>query len=177
MSQGEGPRIEGDELLCSGRRVKLIRRTVVIGGERVEKDLVSFGSSVVILPIIEDGRAVFLEQWRASVNSWVLELPAGRVERGESMNEAALRELEEETGYRAGSLEKLASAYVAPGYSDEIIHLFIARDLTPGRPHPERGEFLRTVLMKPEDYLLSGSNVKDLKTLASVLLYLTSSRR
>lgn len=174
MGGSDEPKVEGDELLCSGRRIKLYRRIVVIGEERIDRDLVSFGNSVVILPLLDDGRAIFLKQWRAPVDAWILELPAGRVEDGESLIETASRELEEETGYKAGIIERIASAYVAPGYSDEVIHLFVARELIRGNLRPERGEFLKIVLMKPEDYLSDSNSIKDLKTLASVLLYLSS---
>ncbi len=173
---GEGPSVERDELLCSGRRVRLYKRTVSVMGREVYKDLVSFGESVVILPLLDDGRAVFVRQWRAPLGRWILELPAGRIESGEDPEETALRELEEETGYSAESIERIASACVSPGYSDEVIHMFIARKLREGRPHPEAGELLSVVIMRPEDYLSGSEEVRDLKSLALVLLYLSGIR-
>ncbi|RSN67651.1 NUDIX hydrolase [Candidatus Korarchaeum cryptofilum] len=168
----EEPRVVRDELLCSGRRVKLFRRILARGEDEIEKDLVSFGSSVVIIPLLDDGRVVFLRQYRAAIASWILELPAGRVEDGEDPREAAIRELEEETGYRAQYVERVASAFVSPGYSDELMHIFIAKGLKPGIPHPERGEILEKVLMRPEEYLSDLDSVKDMKSIASILLLL-----
>lgn len=168
------PLIEADELLCSGRRVKLYRRTLLVGGRSVHKDLVSFGKSVVILPLLDDGRAVFVKQYRAPIGRWIIELPAGRVEEGEDPKETALRELEEETGYSAESIEEVSSAYVSPGYSDELIHMFIARGLREGTPHPEGGELIGIAVMRPEEYLADLSGPKDMKSLALLLLYLSS---
>ncbi len=168
----EEPKILRDELLCSGKRVKLFKRVLVRGKDEIEKDLVSFGSSVVIIPLLDDGRVVFLKQYRAAIASWIIELPAGRVEDNEDLREAAIRELEEETGYRAQYIERIASAFVSPGYSDELMHIFIAKGLKPGIPHPERGEFLEKVLMKPEEYLSDLNSVKDMKSIASILLLL-----
>ncbi len=168
----EEPRIVRDELLCSGKRVKLFKRVLVRGNDEIEKDLVSFGSSVVIIPLLDDGRVVFLKQYRAAVSSWILELPAGRVEGGEDPREAAIRELEEETGYKAQYIERIASAFVSPGYSDELMHIFIAKGLRPGVPNPERGEILEKVLMRPEEYISDLNSVKDMKSIASILLLL-----
>jgi ADP-ribose pyrophosphatase len=168
----EEPRVVRDELLCSGRRVKLFRRILARGKDEIEKDLVSFGSSVVIIPLLDDGRVVFLRQYRAAIASWILELPAGRVEDGEDPREAAIRELEEETGYRAQYVERVASAFVSPGYSDELMHIFIAKGLELGIPHPERGEILEKILMRPEEYLSDLDSVKDMKSIASILLLL-----
>ena len=168
----EEPRIVRDELLCSGKRVKLFKRVLVRGNDEIEKDLVSFGSSVVIIPLLDDGRVVFLKQYRAAVSSWILELPAGRVEGGEDPREAAIRELEEETGYKAQYIERIASAFVSPGYSDELMHIFIAKGLRPGVPNPERGGILEKVLMRPEEYISDLNSVKDMKSIASILLLL-----
>jgi len=164
------PVVERDELICSGRRVKLYRR-VISGG--IVKDLVSFGEAVVIVPVLEDGRIVFVRQWRAPIARWIVELPAGKVEEGESPAETAMRELREETGYRAGRLRHLASAYVAPGYSDEHMHIFVAEDLVFEGQRPERGEYLTTILLSPEEYLSKFR--EDMKSIAALLLYLWSS--
>ena len=166
-----GPKVLMDELLCAGRRVKLYRRTVEYGGEIFYRDLVAFGEAVVVVPVREDGKILFVEQWRASFNRWIVELPAGRVEPGEDPLESAKRELEEETGFQAGIWEPLGRFSVAPGYSDEILNFFLARDLKYVGQHPEKGEVLRVVEMKPEEYLqrISG-DVGDLKSVAGVLL-------
>jgi len=162
-------RVERDELLCSGRRVKLYRR-IVSGG--IVKDFVSFGRAVVVVPVLDDGRIVFVKQWRAPIARWIVELPAGKVEDGEDPASTAVRELKEETGYKAGKLVELASAYVAPGYSDEYMYIFVARNLVFEGQKPEKGEYVVPLILHPEEYLSSFR--EDMKSIAALLLYLWS---
>ncbi len=167
------PSVESEEELCRGRRVSLRRLTVRYGPSSFEADKVAFGSSVVILPLLDDGRALLLRQWRAAVGGWVLEAPAGRIEPGETPEEAAGRELEEETGYRASRLVRLYSAYVSPGYSDEVQHGFLAYGLYRSRQALEPDEVIRLAPMRPEEYLAGlSSGPADVKTLVLISLYL-----
>uniref|UniRef100_A0A7C4FI42 NUDIX hydrolase n=1 Tax=Ignisphaera aggregans TaxID=334771 RepID=A0A7C4FI42_9CREN len=170
----EAPSVVSDEFLCKGRRVSLYRRIVMYKGRRLEKDLVRFGRAVVIIPVLDDGRLVFVKQWRAAVSAWLLELPAGRVEPREDLKEAVQRELREETGYVAEELIQITNAYVSPGYSDEVQAIFIAKRLRYVGASPEAGEILRVVYMKPGEFLnsINADTVVDLKTLAAVLLYM-----
>ena len=170
----EAPNIISDEFLCRGRRVSLYRRVVMYRGRRLEKDLVRFGKAVVIVPVLDDGRIVFVKQWRAAANAWLLELPAGRVELGEDLKEAAQRELREETGYIAEELTQIANVHVSPGYSDEIQTIFVARKLKHVGASPEAGEILHVVFMRPEEFLstVNTSAIVDLKSLAATLLYM-----
>ena len=104
--------------------------------------------------------------------NWITEIPAGRVENSESPEEAALRELKEETGYEARKLLKLASVRVSPGYSDELMHLYLATDLVESEASPEEGEIINIIrkpLSKAVEEVLSGEN-NDLKTVAGILL-------
>uniref|UniRef100_A0A7C4BAU4 NUDIX hydrolase n=1 Tax=Thermofilum pendens TaxID=2269 RepID=A0A7C4BAU4_THEPE len=171
------PRVLEDHLLCEGRRVKLFKRLVSWKGRVFEKDLVAFGRSVVIVPVLGDGRVVFVKQWRAPVGRWVVELPAGRVESGEDLRSAALRELEEETGYRASRIVELGRAYVSPGYSDELITVFLAKGLEKVGAHPEEGEVLEVVELAPREYIeMCTAGECDLKSLAALLLYFNRGR-
>lgn len=165
------PKVLSDELVAVGRRVKLLRRWVEAGGVVFERDVVVFGEVVVIVPILDSGMVVMVRQWRAPVGAWLLEVPAGRVEGGESPVAAAKRELEEETGYSTGELLRVASVYATPGYSDEVMHIFTARKLSRGQPRLELGEVARVVEVDPSDYLAGvGSEAYDLKTVAALLL-------
>jgi len=172
------PETVSDTLLCEGRRVRLFRREVRVGGRTYVRDVVEFGQAVVIIPVRGEDRLVFVEQWRAPLQRWIVELPAGRLEAGESPLEAAKRELEEETGYRAGEWRYLGGFSVAPGYSDEVLHFFLAGRLEHAEAHPEPGEVLRVVEMSPQEYLRRvGGGFGDLKTVAGVLLYLSARER
>lgn len=167
----EEPRVVSERVLAEGRRVKLCSRAVEFRGKLFEKDVIRFGEAVVVVPIIDRGRVVMVKQWRAAVAGWVLEVPAGRVESGEEASLAARRELEEETGFTAEVLVKLASLYATPGYSDEVMHVFAARGLSKLAPHPESDEILEVVEVSPDWYLSQlGSATCDLKTAAALLL-------
>ncbi len=167
------PTAQSEEEVCRGRRVSLRRLKISYGGSIFYADKVAFGSSVVVLPVLDDGRVLLIKQWRAAVGDWVIEAPAGRIEPGETPEKAAARELEEETGFRASRLERLYSAYVSPGYSDELQYAFVAHGLTPTRQSLEEDEVIRQAPMRPEDYLsLASSAHSDLKTMAVITLYL-----
>ena len=149
----------------------MLKRRFEFGGTVFEKDVVAFGEAAIVVPLLGDGRVVMVRQWRPAVKAWVLEVPAGRVEPGESPERAARRELEEEVGYAAGELVKLATAYATPGYSDEVMHFFAALKLERRRAHPEAGEILKAVEVDPDAYLASaGREVLDLKTVAALAL-------
>jgi ADP-ribose pyrophosphatase len=85
-----------------------------------------------VVPLLDDGRVLLLRQYRHAVRRTLWEVPAGKLDPGEALEQCALRELKEETGYSAGSLTALGTICVTPGYSDELIHLYLARDLRAG---------------------------------------------
>ena len=95
------------------------------------------------VPLLPDGRVVLVEQWRHAVGQALLEIPAGLVEAGEQPAAAMQRELSEEIKYTAGRLELLFSIYLAPGYSQELIHIFLAEDLQPAEARSDDDEILR----------------------------------
>lgn len=126
------------------------------------------------VPMLADGRLVLVEQYRFAAQGRLLEFPAGTVEPGEAPQQTIEREIQEEIGYRAGRWTSLGEFFLAPGYSDEIIYAFLARDLE-ALEHPPQGdadEDLRPVLMTPaelESAILAGRPV-DAKTVTSFLL-------
>ena len=126
------------------------------------------------VPITPEGKLVLVRQYRFAVRGRLLEFPAGTVERHEDPAETIGRELEEETGYRANKWQKLGEFPIAPGYSDEFIYAFLARDLEKLEvpPSQEADEDMENVLMTPEeleDAILAGEPI-DAKSISSFFL-------
>jgi ADP-ribose pyrophosphatase len=131
------------EPVYDGVLLKVFRDFVAMpdGHEEIREVIRHPGASIVI-PHLGDHRYVMVHQYRHAVGRVTLEFPAGRLDPDENPVTCAVRELAEETGYAAGRLEHLFSIHPAPGYSDELIYVFKAEDLKPGRSHPDPDECL-----------------------------------
>ncbi|MFP4353911.1 MAG: NUDIX hydrolase [Phycisphaerae bacterium] len=167
-------RIVSDELVYRGRVVDVhavdLERP---DGSLQRRDLLRYPQAVVILPILDDSRVVLIQNDRYAVDERLLELPAGGIDPGETPEQAAPRELAEETGYTAGSWEKLGSFVTCPGTSDEVMHAFVARDLSPGDQDLQAGERIRVELVEMAELrrrMLDG-RLHDGKTMATLGLY------
>ena len=125
-----------------------------------------------VVPLTDNGDVVLVRQWRQPLGSFTLELPSGGVEEGEEPGEAAGRELFEETGFRAGELERLVSVHTSTGRTTEVCHLFRCRAVRdPGGPRPEPTEFIRVVELPLEAALgrVVGGGITDAATVLGLL--------
>ena len=102
-------------------------------GRQLTLGILKHPGACAVVPLLADGRVVLLRQYRHAVRETLWEIPAGKLDAGEALEACARRELREETGYSAGQLLALGSICVTPGYSDERIHLFLARELHAGQ--------------------------------------------
>lgn len=143
------------------------------GGIRARRDVVRHSGSIVVLAV-DDGRAdprILLErQYRHAAQSFMWELPAGRIDEGESELAAAKRELLEETGYTARHWKKVLHFYVSPGFLDETMSIYLARGLQAGEAQPEEDERIATrffPLSAAKRMALNG-RIRDAKTIAGV---------
>jgi ADP-ribose pyrophosphatase len=145
-----------------------------VGGATYDRVVVEYGVAVVLVPVEADGRLLLVRQYRHPVGRWLLELPAGGVdERDGSPDDAALRELREETGYR-GTLTRIGGLFLAPGYSDEYQHMYVARDLVEDPLDADEDENLvleRATLEEALGFVDSGE-ICDAKSIAALLMYL-----
>jgi len=137
------------------------------------RDVVRHPGAVTVIAVRDDGALVLVRNRRVAVDRWLIEFCAGKLERGEDPAMAAGRELEEETGYSAQHLVKLGAFFTTPGFSDEIMHVFLATQLRPVAQRLEPGEELEVVIMQQselESAIASGA-VSDGKTLGAYLLW------
>ncbi len=149
------------------------------GGVRAVRDVVAHFGSIVLLPVLRDGRILLVRQYRHPVRQNLWELVAGRIERGESPLAAARRELLEETGYTARRYRKLLEFVPAPGYTSEVMLLYLAEGLTAGAAQPEEDErlTLRAFSLRELEARIRRHALRDGKTIAGVLYYARFARR
>ncbi len=143
-------------------------------GPVVSREVVRHPGVAAVVALTPEREVVLVRQFRYAADRVLLEIPAGTLAPDEAPEACAQRELAEETGYRAAGLQPLGSFFTAPGFCDEVIHLYRADDLTPGVPHPDEGEEVEAVLVPIEECrrrLLAGS-FEDAKTQVGLALVL-----
>ena len=166
--------MSSSNILFHGRRFRVERAIQEMpDGSRHVREVVRHPGAVVILPLLEDGRVCFVRNYRVAVGESLIELPAGTLEPDEDPAETALRELAEETGYRAGRLEPLITFCMSPGILDERMHLFLAESLKPGPTALEAGEDIQPLICAwPEALeMVRRGEIRDAKTLVGLLYY------
>lgn len=141
-------------------------------GREISLEVIRHAGAVTILPVDEQGQVWFVCQYRHPVGDMFLELPAGTMEEDETPEETAAREIREEIGMAAAEIIKLGTFYMAPGYSDEFMHVYLATQLTPAPLAQDEGEFIHVEkypLQKVYEMLEDGT-IQDGKTLAAFTL-------
>jgi len=134
------------ETIFEGRVVHLVRDVVELGnGKQTTREVVKHPGGVCVLALTDEGKVVMVRQFRYAHMTVQLEIPAGKLEYGENPRECGIRELEEETGYKAGSFEFLGKMLPTPAYVGEVIYIFIARELHKVGQKLDEDEFLEVV--------------------------------
>lgn len=142
-------------------------------GTSYTREVVEYGVAVVLVPVDSDGRLLMVRQYRHPVRRWLLELPAGGMDAHDASPEAAAqRELREETGHR-GDLERIGGMFLAPGYSEEYQHVFIARNLVEDALDADEDEDLRLERVTLDDALafIKDERICDAKSIAALGMY------
>lgn len=162
--------------IYEGKVIKVRVDTVELPDKKYSKrEIVEHPGAVAILPITNDGHVILVKQFRKPVESFLLEIPAGKIDSNESPEQCAIRELKEETGIIANKIEHLTEFYTSAGFSNEKMHLFIAKDLIFDKASPDVDEFLEIIKV---DYnilleMIRNGEINDCKTIIAVLTYET----
>lgn len=149
-------------------------RVILTNGIKTYREYVSHPGAVAALPFLNSSEIILVKQYRYSVGEFLLEIPAGTMEKGETPEDCITRELQEEISYIPGKLENLGWIYLTPGYSNEKIHLFKATDLKVGGEKAEEDENIEVVKIKLEEALskIDSGEIKDGKTIIAILSHI-----
>ena len=167
-------KVVSSELLFQGRVFALKRdRVIEPSGIEATREIVVHPGSVVVLPVLPDGRIVLIRQYRHAAGQYLWELVAGHKEPDESFLKGAHRELEEETGYTARRVRKLLEVFPSPGLLGEKMVIFLAEGLTKGEARPEDDEKIsqRVITLKEAGRWIHAGRIRDSKSVAGILYY------
>ncbi|WP_066047381.1 NUDIX hydrolase [Robertmurraya korlensis] len=161
------------EKIFSGKIISLQVDDVELpNGKHSKRELIKHPGAVAVIAITNEGKIVMVEQYRKALERDIVEIPAGKLEKGEEPALCAKRELEEETGYVCQSLDLLISFYTSPGFADEIVHLYVARGLEKKEDAapPDEDEFVTLVELTLEEALqyIEERKIYDAKTAYAV---------
>ncbi len=160
------------EMIYRGKIINLRRDKVTVLHGTSYREIVEHHGGSVIAALKDNGNVIAVKQYRKPAGRVMLEIPAGKRDPGESPDETARRELKEETGYTAEKLILLTRMYPSPGYTEEVLYIYLALGLTPGETDPDYNEAI-DVCEYPLDTLLEMADrgeIEDAKTLAGLLL-------
>ncbi|MEO0629348.1 MAG: NUDIX hydrolase [Planctomycetota bacterium] len=175
---GEQQSTPSERLIHRGRKFDFaVATTIGRSGRPIEREVVRHPGAVILVPLLESNNErgpelLFVRQHRVATGSRILELPAGTLEHGENPFGCAARELEEETGFQAATVRTLGRFYPSPGMSDEVMHAFVATELTETEPAPEDDEDIEVVRvgMNEVAQLIAAGDLADGKSLAAIAL-------
>ncbi len=152
-----------------------VRRDEVLepGGLRTIREVITHPGSVVVLPVLADGRILLVRQYRHATRQYLWELVAGRIDSGENVRQAAARELIEETGYRAKRFRVFLDVFPTPGFLEERMYILLAEKLTAGEAQPEEDEKITPKAFTPAalERMIRQNVLRDAKSIAGLLYY------
>ncbi len=158
--------------IFEGRILKMHVDTVQLSnGKTSTREIVEHRGAVAMVPLLDRETVIMVRQYRLAAGTTLLEIPAGTRETGEDVVDCAYRELTEEINYSAGRMQKLFESFMAPGYSTEVIHYFVAQDLTPTQGHADDDEFLEIVTLPLEEAVakIMSGEIRDAKSISGLL--------
>ena len=167
-------KVLNEKLIYKGSFIDVLNINVELpNGKNTSRDIIKHSGATAIIPFIDEENIILVEQFRLALNKNLLEIPAGKLDKGEEPIKCAKRELQEETGYIANNLEYLGCMATAPGFCDEIIYLYKASDLTIGNKNEDDDEFtnVKIVNINKVKEMIKNGEIIDGKTI-SIFTYL-----
>ncbi len=167
-------KILSSQRIYSGRIVTLDLNEVELSdGQHQMREVIVHPGAAALIALDNQNRILLVRQFRSAVAEIMSEVPAGLLNAGEDPMQAASRELQEETGYKPGKIERLGGFYTAPGYTTEYIHLFVATDLIESRLPADEDEFieLNHVTLESALAMIEQGEITDAKTIIALLMY------
>jgi len=165
------PEILATRSIYDGKIFDVVESEIRHDDVQYKREIVIHKGSAVIIPVFADGKVALVRQYRYAAEKFLLEVPAGTLNKDEDPQLGAERELEEEIGVRAGKVEKLTEFYVSPGFLTEKMHLFLATDLTPTKQNLEVDEILTVERLSFSDAfaLIRRGEIEDAKTIIGLM--------
>lgn len=160
------------EIKYKGKILNLRIDTVESVNGESTREIVEHSGGAVVLPLLPNKNVVMIRQFRKPLERDVLEIPAGKIEQGESPEETAFRELREETGYKANNMTLLTKMYPSVGYSEELLYIYLATDLEPGETDFDENEDIDTYSYHIDDLyeMVMEGKIQDAKTQVAILM-------
>ena len=160
------------EMIYEGAIINLRKDKVTVQNGTSYREIVEHNGGAVLAAITPEGKMVMVRQFRKPAERVMLEVPAGKIDAGEKAEHAAVRELKEETGYTAGKIRYLTSFYPSVGYSEEMLHLYLCTDLTPGETCFDENEAIEIEEMDIDvlHRMVMAGDIQDGKTAIAILM-------
>ena len=165
-------------IIYSGKKINVRKDEIVLdNGRKVTREVIEHPGSAAIIPFISESEIILIQQYRHAVNETIYEIPAGTLDKGETFYACAERELEEEIGYKAGTLEPLMILYPSPGILSETMHLFKAINLIKTQTNYQMDESITGIVqikLNEAFEMIKKGTIKDAKTVCSILMCVKS---
>ncbi len=168
------PYCKETRLINKGHIIEFRENTMVFENKNEAKwDFIHHMGAAAVVPVSEDGRIFMVKQYRPGVDDYTLEIPAGCINPGEDRKTAAIRELEEEIGFKSNNVDLLVKYYSAPAYCDEYIEIYLAKDLVKTHQHLDANEDIEVSLWDINELVKKVQNFEiiDGKTIAGIFAY------
>lgn len=160
-----------EEYKYKGRIINLKVQQVELPNGRISsREIIEHPGAVAIVPFLDDNTIILVEQFRKAIDEVILEIPAGKIDKGEAPEICGIRELEEETGYRARNFQYLGKFVTTPGFTDQVIYLYKATDLYKGKTNMDEDEFINLKTFKLDEIkeMVKKGQIIDGKTVAAL---------